>query len=530
MVAEVDIDLPQKSLEGLEVEPEEYVPGDVTVSFTDGTPGGATKALPTMANAGVRLKGNVGGSFRPIDDKAGFKLKFNEFVKGQTLLGLKKMTLNSMVQDPTMLHETLAYEVFRAAGVPAPRTGYAFVRVNGTAYGVYMDVETLDVIALQRWFGDFDDDAQHLYEGEYGTDVTPGGAVAFEVDEGDDENLADLEALVAAVNAPSPAFHARMEGVADLSEMTLMWAVEKYIGMWDGYAGTSSPKLPNNFFLYSDPLGVFQMFPWGTDQAWEGPLDFDGDAGVMFDACLGDSGCRSLYLDSLRGVGDAVAGLELEPFVSCLTDRLAPWRAMEGSPFREFDDDEIEAGFESTDEVLAERPEELTEWLETESAEPEEITPSGAPASCAVPEFEPDPEEKSEEKPKTGLPAAEGAASAPIAGAGSPESGAPPLKLIGLHHGGGAAVLDASLYLAAPGRLEVVGRIATYGGSRRVCRFTRRVREAGRQTVRCRLSASARKRLRARWLKVHLVLRFESAEGETTTIARKIVVPRIHRN
>ena len=85
----------------------------------------------------LKLKGN--SSFRDLDHKAAFKIKL---AKGQPLLGLKKLTLNNMVQDGSMVHETLAYQTFRAAGVPAPRTGYAFVRVNGEPYGVYLNLET----------------------------------------------------------------------------------------------------------------------------------------------------------------------------------------------------------------------------------------------------------------------------------------------------------------------------------------------------------------------------------------------------
>ena len=33
------------------------------------------------------------------------------------------MTLNNMVQDESMIHETLGYAILRAAGIPAPRTG-----------------------------------------------------------------------------------------------------------------------------------------------------------------------------------------------------------------------------------------------------------------------------------------------------------------------------------------------------------------------------------------------------------------------
>ena len=86
-----------------------------------------------------------------------------------------------------MVHETLGYEVLRAAGVPAPRTGLAYVRVNEQSYGLYLNLETYDDISLSRLFGT----TQHLYEaeaGEHGVDVTPGGAGEFEVDEGDEDD------------------------------------------------------------------------------------------------------------------------------------------------------------------------------------------------------------------------------------------------------------------------------------------------------------------------------------------------------
>ena len=46
----------------------------------------------------VKLKGH--GSYRPLGEKAAFKVKF---AKTDRLLGLKSLTLNNMVQDPSML-------------------------------------------------------------------------------------------------------------------------------------------------------------------------------------------------------------------------------------------------------------------------------------------------------------------------------------------------------------------------------------------------------------------------------------------
>jgi hypothetical protein len=44
----------------------------------------------------------IRGSLRTLDQKAAFKIKFDEFIEGQTFLGLKKLTLNNMVEDPSM--------------------------------------------------------------------------------------------------------------------------------------------------------------------------------------------------------------------------------------------------------------------------------------------------------------------------------------------------------------------------------------------------------------------------------------------
>jgi CotH kinase protein len=50
--------------------------------------------------------------------------------------------------------------------VPASRTGYAYVYVNGEDYGIHLDIEALDEIALAKLFGSFDEGVQHLYEGK----------------------------------------------------------------------------------------------------------------------------------------------------------------------------------------------------------------------------------------------------------------------------------------------------------------------------------------------------------------------------
>ncbi len=386
----VDLTLSDQAITDLEGEPEEYVPGTFSLTrSSNGTPTGeeGSPVLPTRP-VEVRLKGSVGGSFREITEKAGFKLKFK---KADAFLGLRKMTLNNMVQDPSMVHETLAYAAFRASGVPASRTGFAYVRLNGEDIGVYLNLENLDDIGLTRIFGStFDQDTQHLYEGERGDDLVPGGAGNFEVDEGGEEpdEFGDLEALIEAVNDDdgAPLFE-RVVPHAELAEMGRMWGVEKYIEHWDGYAGhtdqtqAGNGERPNNYYLYSDPTGRFQMLPWGTDQTWQ-PTDaipgrkvaFDGAGGVFFNKCLEDKECFRAYWAGLNLATHTIPDLDPAALAEDTADLLAPWQQEErdsGRPEPDADEaEEIEDGVEETLDFIAGRQAQAQAWLDENEPPP----------------------------------------------------------------------------------------------------------------------------------------------------------------
>jgi hypothetical protein len=375
----IHLALSQAEEEKLDSDPETYVKGTFSLAETDGTPGGEGPSSMPM-NVEVRLKGQL-GSKRTLAQKAAFKLKFK---KTERFLGLKKMTLNNMVQDPSEIHETLAYKAFRSMDVAAPRTGYAYVYLNGVDYGLHLNVETPDDVALEKRFGPF----QHLYEGDYGADVETGSAVTpaevevaaekFEIDEGIEEAevegekfRADLEALIVAVNSPGPgAFSTRVAAFADLKEMTRMWAVEKYIGHWDGYSGLEGELLPNNYYLFSDLAGQFQMLPWGTDQTWSVHLGFSGDAGILFDKCLADQSCATMYRRSLRETQVAIDGDELASLASSTATLLKPWEALEqGNGDRHgVSQPEIAGAVQGVREFIASRPAELANYLDGQPA------------------------------------------------------------------------------------------------------------------------------------------------------------------
>ena len=380
--------LSAEELDALEAEPDEYVHGSFEL-LVDGVLKGAA-----LSDVGIRLKGGVGSS-RPVKTgKSGFKVRFDEFVKGQLFFGLKRLTLNSMIQDPSMVHETLTYELFRDLGLPASRTGYAFVKLNGDDYGLFLNLETLDKISLPRWFPI----TQHLYEADAaGTDVRTGEAGTFEVDEGSEENIGDLEALIEAVNRKAGDWSDNVAPFADLEEMTRAWAVERYVAHWDGYAGIQAPFRPNNYYLHSDAAGVFQTMPWGTDQTWErDDLEFDEPAGgIMWNECMADASCRQLVLVALSEVRCAALASDDAARAAKLAAMLAPFQDDEDEARRETSPEEIAEELEEVEAFATVRPEQLEDFLLAEG-----ILGDG-PDPCSEPE-EPEEPKKPDATPLPG--------------------------------------------------------------------------------------------------------------------------------
>jgi hypothetical protein len=507
----VDLTLSGTAEADLEAEPDKYVKGSFAMSQTaDGTPAGAETTLISEQPVEVRLKGSVGGSFRLLSEKPGFKLKFKA---ANAVLGLRKMTLNNMVQDPSMVHETLAYASFRAAGVPASRTGYAYVRLNGNDIGVYLDLENLDEIGLKRIFGSFDDETQHLYEGEQGDDVFPGGEAGFEVDEGSEADIGDLEALIEAVNDPSGSetWSQHVSPNADLAEMAKMWAVEKYIDHWDGYVGHTEPsqagERPNNYYLFSEPTGRFQMLPWGTDQAWIRTIGvgtpgrevtFDGPGGVLFNKCLEDDQCFRAYWRAVRDVRVAIGNLNPLALAESSAALLAPWQEEEieqGRP--EYDAEEIkesDTGVDATREFIAGRSAEAYAWLAANIPSGELIEPEKEKSGGTVP---PPPPAK------------------------TPPPGSLTVNGFTVDRG----VLTTRLGFSAPGRVGENVSMQTKKGRRRVCSIQNKPVTLA-ATLRCQLSKAAKRRLSEGDLRLRVTLGFAPQTGGAVAIVSRAITAR----
>ena len=335
-VLTIQIDLPDAGRAQLDDTPRTYV--DARIEF-EGHPARAV---------GLRLKGRY-GSFRTLDEKPAFKVKFTHG-GADRFSGLKKIALNNLAQDPSAVAEWAAYTLFRAMGVPAPRIGYAVISVNGENKGLYTMVESMDDVALDRWFPD----TEHLYEGQYGQDLFVEMVPEFEIDEGDDDR-ADLRAVVDAFEAVSPsAVYAATTRIVDWPEVVTAMATEIFIGHWDGYAATR-----NNYFIHFDDEGRLSLLPWGTDQTFRDALDLDRGQGRLLELCFADLVCRAEFDANLVAVADIIDRLDLLAALDRQAELLSPVVALD--PFGEGEETDILGQVEETKRFLADRQAEIRE-------------------------------------------------------------------------------------------------------------------------------------------------------------------------
>ncbi len=257
---------------------------------------------------GIRKKGFLGS----LDtEKPALKLRLNKYVKGQELPGgFKRLTLNNSRQDPSMIRTQMAYYVFERAGLPAPRTGFAQVNINGQDIQLYVNVEQIEHYVVPRVYGD---DEGNLYEGtisDFSDDLRDSFEKKNHVKVNDWRDLDVVSTLLELGGVWE-----YLGKIVDLEQFLTFWAVETLIGHFDGYAGNK-----NNFQIYRPQRGKFQFIPWGADQVFAtSDVPYDDFAnpqsvmahGLLANRLYNDSYWRPRYLDRLRslltGVWDETA-------------------------------------------------------------------------------------------------------------------------------------------------------------------------------------------------------------------------------
>ncbi len=292
-------------------------------------------------NIGLRVKGGC-GSARTLDAKSSFKANLswnNPSVAGcpeqRRFRGLKRLTLNNMVQDQSFTHESLAYYYYALMGVAVPRSAYVRVAVNGEPWGLYLNLESIDRRMLSRHF---QSNQGMLYEGTYWCDFIPANIPAnlddsfciqrkFSDDEcsstdpGADpttyQPIRDLADDLAAI--PEGAFYPAVTELIDWDAYLSLWAADAMLSHWDGY----SYNIINNYRVYHNlDKDRWQIIPTGVDQTFVRDLDPFAPRSQLATRCLAEPACEATFIARLSKAVDIFESADLEAVRTQLVDHI----------------------------------------------------------------------------------------------------------------------------------------------------------------------------------------------------------------
>ena len=221
----------------------------------------------SLSEVGIRKKGFVGSQYSPVP---ALKIKTDKYVKNQFLGDTERITLNNNGGFIPRMAACLTYEVFAAAGYPAPRCNMANVMVNGQSKGPYVHIEAIKKRFLRRVFGD---NTGSLYEGTH-TDFVEAWLPRWECKTSDtDTSYAPLAGVAQALQKPDDELVNALSSVLNIDRYITFWALEALVNHLDGYAADR-----NNFYVYFDPTdaGRAVFIPWGADKTFLGDFSLDG--------------------------------------------------------------------------------------------------------------------------------------------------------------------------------------------------------------------------------------------------------------
>ena len=228
-----------------------------------------------FTNVAVRYKGNGTWMMSQGSIKRSMKVDLNEFVKGQKIAGISKLNFHNAITDGSWMNEVLSHQLFRDAGVPAPRTAYSrvYVTVPGKFekrfLGLYSLVENIDDNFADERFGtskgslfkpvtpepfkDLGNDWSK-YQQTYDPKDNPTPA--------ETQRVIDFAKLV--THASDDEFAAKLPEYLDLEQFSRFMAGTVWLCALDSILGPGQ-----NYYMYLDPkTRKFQFFPWDLDHSF----------------------------------------------------------------------------------------------------------------------------------------------------------------------------------------------------------------------------------------------------------------------
>jgi len=243
----------------------------------------------TWTEVGMRYKGHASlqGALKNNMKKLAFVLEFDHWedeqdsLMQQRFFGFKQLSFSNGYNDPSLIRDKTAAEIFRAAGIPAARSAFAPVYFDdgdgtGLRYmGLYTMIEDPSDKMLETQLGD---GSGNLYKpwSEAArlipiTELAGGDAEFEETFEKANNTLtpdfSDARALLTALHTDRTepvSWRSNLEAVFNVDRYLLALAVNQIMVNWDSYG-----CMPHNYLLYKNPLdsGRFLYMPWDLNES-----------------------------------------------------------------------------------------------------------------------------------------------------------------------------------------------------------------------------------------------------------------------
>lgn len=232
-------------------------------------------------HVGVRFKGNSSLRTAWLNGcmKLAFRFDFDQHedvypeIHDQRFYGFQKLSFANNFMDDSFLHEKVAADIFRNAGVKAPQTAYYQIFVDygsGPIYfGLYTAVEIVEDSMLKSQFGS---DSGNCYKPEYETATFAYGTYnSYDFYLKNNEETGDYSDVQSLYNTLHSSLRitdveqwkAELESVFDVDYFLLWLATNTSIQNWDTYG-----LMSHNYYLYNDPaVNKLRWIPWDNNGA-----------------------------------------------------------------------------------------------------------------------------------------------------------------------------------------------------------------------------------------------------------------------
>ncbi len=275
-----ELKIPETALARIDADPsaEEYVEG---MLIFEGD---------TLSPVGVRYKGSIGAFVNCLSGtnwsnpsgyktctKLSMKVKINWEGRTEEFYNLKKLQFHAQNLDDSQMHERLGYWLFRAMGVPAPRSVHAHLVINGLYSGLYALTEQIDGRFVKEYFTD---DEGNLYKEVWPLymDGLPHQNLvytnALKTNEDINPSVEIIKNFAQRIAEAAPTDLQNVIAASmDINEIISLAVVDRMIRNDDGpfHWYCENGRCSNhNYYWYEEPTNQkLHLIPWDLDNAFE---------------------------------------------------------------------------------------------------------------------------------------------------------------------------------------------------------------------------------------------------------------------